>query len=502
MDHAKLVYNVSRCGHASGGGQWCSKCNLHTAADQGDVESVTRLLAAGADANYPIQVVVVGWTQGAPLHWAAEFHTGHSTEEKSIAIIQLLIAHGAEVNFQNVNGQTPLHLAVACGHLAVANCLIQNGADVNCQHREGNSPLHTVALSDIAKCLQNRSELARLLLKYGANRDLKNKAGQTAVDIAKNQKRLALLEVFAEKFPPPPKRTPTAHKPARAAETPPAEAVPLPPMNKKVLSFLKGIDKSTTTHEALKQFERDLVPLGPDALSALPHLFQKLSKLTGTGGGIGLKDLCFSGYVKFPGSFGERGHDIAIACMVPEVMRGSMPIASIDVIVRGICGSVKRGTKGPAVLRSLEELKGWLATMTANREHFKPGSEILHQVEGMQRDWNTRLEDAIQEIKPKAAPPVKPAAPPDREVDDLIAKMEARMRESAATERTEIQIPLAEPIVDEAITTTRVQPALGANLPGKLSIVCECGHRGNVKAEYAGRIVACPRCRRKIPVPG
>jgi Ankyrin repeats (3 copies) len=308
MDHAKLVYYVSRCKHASGGGQWCSKCNLHTAADQGDVESVARLLAAGADANYPIQVVVVGWTQGSPLHWAAEFHTGHSTEEKSIAIIQLLIAHGAEVNFQNVNGQTPLHLAVACGHLAVANCLIQNGADVNRQHREGNSPLHTVALSDIAKCLQNRSELARLLLKYGANRDLKNKAGQTAADIAKKQKRLALLEVLAEKFPPPPKLAP--------------------------------------------------------------------------------------------------------------------------------------------------------------------------------------------------APPAKPAAPPDREVDDLIAKMEARMRESAATERTEIQIPLAEPIVDEAITTTRVQPALGATLPGKLSIVCECGHRGNVKAEYAGRIVACPRCRRKIPVPG
>jgi hypothetical protein len=76
------------------------------------------------------------------------------------------------------------------------------------------------------------------------------------------------------------------------------------------------------------------------------------------------------------------------------------------------------------------------------------------------------------------------------------------MRESNPNPSTQIQIPLVEPIVEESFDVTRIQPALGAGPPGRLPIDCECGHRGTVKAEYAGRIVACPRCRRKIPVPG
>ena len=76
------------------------------------------------------------------------------------------------------------------------------------------------------------------------------------------------------------------------------------------------------------------------------------------------------------------------------------------------------------------------------------------------------------------------------------------MRESKPNETTQIQIPLLAPIVEESVDVTREQPALGAEPPGKIEVVCACGHRGTVKAEHAGRTAECPRCHRKNPVPG
>lgn len=75
------------------------------------------------------------------------------------------------------------------------------------------------------------------------------------------------------------------------------------------------------------------------------------------------------------------------------------------------------------------------------------------------------------------------------------------MKESNPTNRTEIQIPIVEPIVEEAVDVTREQPALGAEPPGRIEVVCACGHRATVKAEYAGRTAECPKCHRKNVVP-
>ncbi len=75
------------------------------------------------------------------------------------------------------------------------------------------------------------------------------------------------------------------------------------------------------------------------------------------------------------------------------------------------------------------------------------------------------------------------------------------MRESNPNESTQIQIPIVEPIVEEAVDVTQIQPALGTEPPGKIEVVCACGHRGAVKAEYAGRTAKCPRCHRSNPVP-
>jgi len=46
-------------------------------------------------------------------------------------LAQVLIEHGADVNAQDDNKSTPLHLASSGGHVELAQVLIEHGANVN-----------------------------------------------------------------------------------------------------------------------------------------------------------------------------------------------------------------------------------------------------------------------------------------------------------------------------------------------------------------------------------
>lgn len=77
-----------------------------------------------------------GWTA---LHLAAFF--GHG------AVVRRLVAAGADMRAISKNSirNTPLHAAVAGGHVAPALWLIEQGADVNAADGGGHTPLHIAA---------------------------------------------------------------------------------------------------------------------------------------------------------------------------------------------------------------------------------------------------------------------------------------------------------------------------------------------------------------------
>jgi ankyrin repeat protein len=56
-------------------------------------------------------------------------------------LIDMLIAHGADVNAKNVRGVTPLHLAAWDATRGLAEGLIAKGANVNPQDARGKTPL-------------------------------------------------------------------------------------------------------------------------------------------------------------------------------------------------------------------------------------------------------------------------------------------------------------------------------------------------------------------------
>jgi ankyrin repeat protein len=139
--------------------------NLQAAVEAGDVECVKSLLAAGADANgvnewnrpLLIRAIDLGQTEIAellisgganvnveitvsdnstPLHWAA----GGAKSGPSLAIARLLLANGAHVDAKTKAGNTPLMWAAKSkkeSAVAVAELLISHGADLNCQGFDG-----------------------------------------------------------------------------------------------------------------------------------------------------------------------------------------------------------------------------------------------------------------------------------------------------------------------------------------------------------------------------
>ena len=110
---------------------------LHAAAGAGQLEVVDYFLP-GADPN---ELDALGAT---PLFDAA--WRGH------LAIVKLLVEHGADVNVQDSVGRTALRYSIwdswqipEADRLAVAEYLIQQGADVDQAAADGYTPLHEAA---------------------------------------------------------------------------------------------------------------------------------------------------------------------------------------------------------------------------------------------------------------------------------------------------------------------------------------------------------------------
>jgi ankyrin repeat protein len=154
--------------------QKSDRTSLEFAVRRNNTDAIRMLLEAKADPNFP--------SQRPPLHLAAEYGTPET--------IQLLLKHGADINETDRDRITALHIAATYGKKDAADALIKAGADVNIQQKgSGFTPLHTAAY------YQNIPILS-LLLEKGAKTDIVNNEGKTALDVAKNMKRGAIVQIL------------------------------------------------------------------------------------------------------------------------------------------------------------------------------------------------------------------------------------------------------------------------------------------------------------------
>lgn len=96
----------------------------------------------------------------------------------SLDIAKILVNSGAKVDFSNDSyGITALMLASSLNKALIVEFLLENEADTEIEDMDGDSPL---LLAVSRGCL----DVVKLLVKFGANIYFKNKNGFTAVDLA------------------------------------------------------------------------------------------------------------------------------------------------------------------------------------------------------------------------------------------------------------------------------------------------------------------------------
>jgi len=155
---------------------------LYYAACGGHYEIVATLAKAGANPN-------VATRDGMPVHCAVKI--------KNIVIMAKtlwkLIMAGADIDGQNKDGFTPLHIAVLEDDFEKVAHVLSYGPDVNRPDAHGRTPLHYAVAN-------GNKTIVKDLLEHQANPLMTDLEGKTPLDLAKSPEIAKLLREAVERM--------------------------------------------------------------------------------------------------------------------------------------------------------------------------------------------------------------------------------------------------------------------------------------------------------------
>ena len=149
---------------------------LHYAAYKGNIPMLQYLMKFGASimetTNFGKNV----------LHMAAEGN-------QPSMMIYLISKENQSHDCVDENGSTPLHRACYCGGEEAVNFLIYLGADINAQDKEKLTPLHLAVLGE------NENIVLKLLQK-NANKSISNAKGELPIDLARKKNCTSIVNIL------------------------------------------------------------------------------------------------------------------------------------------------------------------------------------------------------------------------------------------------------------------------------------------------------------------
>lgn len=166
----------------------------HTGLVQLLIQAGADLLAVNADGNMPYDLCeddatlemleMVMAEQGITQDRIDECRGAKETA--MVADIQALVQSGADLNAQDNNGATLLHIASANGYVSVAELLLENSAQVEIKDSDGWTPLHA------ASCW-GQIQMVELLVAHGASLNAKSVLEETPLDVCMDEEVRAKL---------------------------------------------------------------------------------------------------------------------------------------------------------------------------------------------------------------------------------------------------------------------------------------------------------------------
>ena len=105
------------------------------------------------------------------LHWASSLG--------NMAVVEALLAAGANASVRNNWGSTPVHMAVRNGKSTILQRLIAAGGNIDQQDSSRCTPLHDAVIGDRCAC-------ASLLLFHGCDVAARDYLGRTAEERARD----------------------------------------------------------------------------------------------------------------------------------------------------------------------------------------------------------------------------------------------------------------------------------------------------------------------------
>jgi hypothetical protein len=117
----------------------------------------------------------------------------------NIALVQRMLNDGIDMQDTGIldGNQTTLHEATRLGYSAMAKILIAHGANIDAQNVLGQTPLHIAAMiSESPNIQQNRMTIARILIGCNALRHVKDIYGYTPRTLAETCGNSGMVELI------------------------------------------------------------------------------------------------------------------------------------------------------------------------------------------------------------------------------------------------------------------------------------------------------------------
>lgn len=154
------------------------------AVKEGDVDKVTTMLNDGADAFECLQ------------NGMNALHI--SCVAGLMQLADLMLKRGVDANSEMDGGLTPMHLAVQSNNQSIVGMLLARKGNPNYKNHQGLTPLHWCAgVQDERLDPNNRYKTAQILVKHGGDISVKDKAGRTPADVAREGGEEKVAEAFS-----------------------------------------------------------------------------------------------------------------------------------------------------------------------------------------------------------------------------------------------------------------------------------------------------------------